>query len=336
MRVIEHGAGGPPICMKLGEASIPVPSADEVLIKVAYAGVNRPDCLQRSGNYPPPPGASPFMGLEAAGTVVGIGNAVTQWKLGDEVCALTNGGAYAEYVCAAEGQVLPIPKGLSLLQAAALPENYFTVYTNVMDRGRLQPGETILIHGGSSGIGLTAIQMAKVFGARVICTVGSPDKQAACVKAGADLAINYREQDFVAEVLAATQQRGVDVVLDMVGGDYTDRNLKALAPLGRLVQIAFLQGSKMQLDLMPVMLKRLTITGSTLRPRTVNEKAAIARSLQERIWPLIENAAAGLKGSRSTTLLPVIHNVFALNEVVRAHELMESSQHIGKIMLKVA
>jgi NADPH:quinone reductase len=336
IRVIEHGTGGPPSCMTLGHAAVPVPQADEVLIQVAFAGVNRPDCLQRSGLYPPPPNASPYMGLEAAGTVVAVGNAVSQWRIGDQVCALTNGGAYAEFVCAAQGQVLPVPKGLSLLQAAALPENYFTVYTNVIDRGRLQPGETILVHGGSSGIGLTAIQMAKAFEAKVICTVGSAEKQAACIKAGADLALNYREQNFVAEVLAATSQRGADVVLDMVGGEYTDRNLKSLAPLGRLVQIAFLQGSKMQIDLAPVMLKRLTVTGSTLRPRTADEKAAIAQSLREHIWPILEKSAVLAANSEQAPMLPVIHRVFDLEAVVAAHELMESSQHIGKIMLKVA
>jgi NADPH:quinone reductase len=310
----------------MGEASIPTPQADEVLIKVAYAGVNRPDCLQRSGSYPPPPGASPFIGLEASGVVQAVGAQVTQWKVGDRVCALTNGGAYAEYVCAAEGQVLPIPEGLSFLQAAALPENYFTVFVNVFMRGNLSAGESILVHGGSSGIGLTAIQLAKAFGVTVYCTVGSDDKAQACLKAGADAAINYREQDFVTRIAELTEKQGVNMVLDMVGGEYTDRNLKCLGQLGRLVQIAFLQGSKASIDMSPIMLRRLSFTGSTLRPRTSAEKQAIAVELKKKVWPLLEDGKA----------LPVIHQVFQINEAAEAHALMESSTHIGKIMLAVA
>ncbi len=247
MRMISHGAGGPPSCLVPNQAPVPTPLADEVLIKVAYVGVNRPDCLQRSGAYPPPPGASTIIGLEVSGLVEAIGSRVSQWKVGDRVCALTNGGGYAQYVCAAQGQVLPIPEGLTLLQAAALPENYFTVFVNVFMRGSLLSGETILVHGGSSGIGLTAIQLAHAFGARVFCTVGSQEKALACLKAGAHAAINYREEDFVVRVAELTNKQGVNMVLDMVGGDYTDRNLKCLGQLGRLVQIAFCKEQKRRL-----------------------------------------------------------------------------------------
>jgi NADPH:quinone reductase len=280
--------------------------------------------LQRSGLYPPPIGASPYMGLEASGTIEAIGSDVQSWKLGDRVCALTNGGSYADYVCAAKGQVMPVPKGMGLLEAAAIPENYFTVFVNVFTRGGLKAGETILIHGGSSGIGLTAIQLAKAFGAQVYCTVGSADKQAACLTAGADFAFNYKTEDFVSSTLKLRQQ-GVDMVLDMVGGEYTDRNLKCLAPLGRLVQIAFLQGPRATIDMSPIMLKRLTFTGSTLRPRTASEKAQIGADLLANVWPLLEQRRA----------LPIIYKVFDLSSVVTAHELMESSAHIGKIMLSI-
>lgn len=326
MRYIEHGKGGEPDVMHLSQMAAPQAGPGEVLIKVAYAGVNRPDCLQRSGRYPPPPGASPVLGLEASGHVVALGEGVTQWKVGDAVCGLANGGAYAEYVAIPQGQVLPVPKGLSLLQAAALPENYFTVWTNVFQRGRLQSGETFLVHGGSSGIGLTAIQLAKAFGARVLCTVGNSDKVQACLQAGADIAINYRTQDFVDEALAATAQQGVNIILDMVGGDYMQRNLKTLAVDGRLVQIAFLQPSKTEVDWIGLMVKRLTFTGSTLRPRSVADKAQMAAELKQNVWPLIERGQC----------LPVIHQVFELDHAVQAHALMESSVHIGKIMLKVA
>ncbi len=326
MRYIEHGTGGAPEVMHTAQTHAPEAGPGEVLIKVAYAGVNRPDCLQRSGRYPPPPGASPILGLEASGHVVAVGEGVTQWRAGDAVCGLANGGAYAEYVAIPQGQVLPVPKGLSLLQAAALPENYFTVWTNVFQRGRLQSGETFLVHGGSSGIGLTAIQLAKAFGARVLCTVGNADKVQACVKAGADLAINYRSQDFVEEVLAATDQKGVNIILDMVGGDYMQRNLKALSTDGRLVQIAFLQPSKTEVDWIALMVKRLTFTGSTLRPRTAADKAQMAAELKQNVWPMMEQGRC----------LPVIHQVFDLDQAAQAHALMESSTHIGKIMLKVA
>lgn len=326
MRYIEHGTGGAPEVMHLGQTAAPQAGPGDVLIKVAYAGVNRPDCLQRSGRYPPPPGASPILGLEASGHVVAVGEGVTQWHIGDAVCGLANGGAYAEYVAIPQGQVLPVPKGLSLLQAAALPENYFTVWTNVFQRGRLQSGETFLVHGGSSGIGLTAIQLAKAFGARVLCTVGNADKVEACLKAGADVAINYRTQDFVDEALAATAQQGVNIILDMVGGDYMQRNLKALSVDGRLVQIAFLQPSKTEVDWIGLMVKRLTFTGSTLRPRSVADKAQMAAELKQNVWPMMEQGKC----------LPVIHQVFDLDQAAQAHALMESSTHIGKIMLKVA
>ena len=326
MRYIEHGTGGAPEVMHAAQTGAPQAGPGDVLIKVAYAGVNRPDCLQRSGRYPPPPGASPILGLEASGHVVAVGEGLTQWRIGDAVCGLANGGAYAEYVAIPQGQVLPVPKGLSLLQAAALPENYFTVWTNVFQRGRLQSGETFLVHGGSSGIGLTAIQLAKAFGARVLCTVGNADKVEACLKAGADVAINYRDQDFVDEALAATAQQGVNIILDMVGGDYMQRNLKALSVDGRLVQIAFLQPSKTEVDWIALMVKRLTFTGSTLRPRSVADKAQMAAELKQNVWPMMEQGKC----------LPVIHQVFDLDQAAQAHALMESSTHIGKIMLKVA
>ena len=326
MRYIEHGTGGAPEGMHPAQTGAPQAGPGDVLIKVAYAGVNRPDCLQRSGRYPPPPGASPILGLEASGHVVAVGEGVTQWRVGDAVCGLANGGAYAEYVAIPQGQVLSVPKGLNLLQAAALPENYSTVWTNVFQRGRLQSGETFLVHGGSSGIGLTAIQLAKAFGARVLCTVGNADKVQACLKAGADVAINYRTQDFVDEALAATAQQGVNIILDMGGGDYMQRNLKALSVDGRLVQIAFLQPSKTEVDWIGLMVKRLTFTGSTLRPRSLADKAQMAAELKQNVWPMMEQGKC----------LPVIHQVFDLDQAAQAHALMESSTHIGKIMLKVA
>jgi putative PIG3 family NAD(P)H quinone oxidoreductase len=326
MRFIDHGKGGPPSVLVPASGPVPQPGEGEVLIRVAYAGVNRPDVLQRSGNYPPPPGASPYLGLEASGEVAAVGTGVTQYKVGDAVCALTNGGAYAEYVAVPAAQTLPVPSGLSLLQAAALPETYFTVWTNVIERGRLKPGETILVHGGSSGIGITAIQMAKAWSATVYTTVGNDAKAEACRLLGADYAVDYRKQDFVDEVMRLTNQRGVDLILDMVGGDYIARNLRCLALEGRLVQIAFLQPSKVEVDWMPLMLKRLTFTGSTLRARPAAEKARLAGELRRHIWPNLEQGR----------MLPVIHKVFDLSEAAAAHALMESSTHIGKIMLKVA
>jgi len=326
MHFIDHGTGGGPEVLVPNTCPIPSPQTGEVLVKVAFAGVNRPDCLQRSGRYPPPPGAANIVGLEVSGEVVAVGENVTQWHVGDKLCALTNGGAYAEYVTVPEGQALPIPKGFSMLQAAALPENFFTVWANVFQRGQLKSGETILVHGGSSGIGLTAIQLAHAFGATVFCTVGNSNKAAACLKAGAQTAIDYKTQDFVEEVLKLTDQKGVNAILDMVGGSYMQRNLRALAIEGRLLQIAFLQPSKVEVDWVSLMTKRLTFTGSTLRPRSAQDKAHIANELYAHVWPLLE---AG-------KVAPVIHQVFDLNEAAAAHALMESSQHIGKIMLTVA
>jgi len=316
--------GGPEV---LVPASRPVPRSNsgEVLIRVAAAGVNRPDLLQRQGGYPPPPGASDIPGLEVAGTVVSLGAGVTRWREGEEVCALVAGGGYAEYCPAPEPQCLPIPAGLDLVKAAALPETYFTVWTNVFERGRLRTGETVLVHGGSSGIGTTAIQLGHAFGARVFATAGNAAKCRACEKLGAEKAINYREEDFVAAIETATSGRGVDVILDMVGGDYVERNIKLLKTEGRLVNIAFLKGSKVEINLLPMMLKRLTLTGSTLRPRSVAEKGAIARAIEEKVWPLI--AAGKVK--------PIIERQFPLAQAAEAHRLMETSTHIGKIVLVV-
>jgi putative PIG3 family NAD(P)H quinone oxidoreductase len=325
MRHIAMREPGPPDVLAIGEGPVPEPGPNDVLIRVRYAGVNRPDCIQRSGNYPPPPGASPIIGLEVGGVVVATGANVSAWRDGDEVCALTPGGGYAEYCDAPAGHCLPLPAGLSLLEAASLPENAFTVWHNVFERGRLAAGETILIHGGTSGIGYTAIQYAKAFGAKVIATVGSDDKAAFCRKIGADHAINYRTHDFVAEVAAITGKRGVEVILDMVGGDYIARNLRCIAIEGRLVIIAFLHGSRVEVDWMPIMLKRLTVTGSTMRASPVERKVAIAAALRERVWPLYA----------SGRVLPVIHRVFPLAEAAAAHALMESSRHVGKIMLEV-
>lgn len=325
MLYIDHGKGGPADVLKPAEGPMPELQAGEVVVEVHYAGVNRPDVLQRSGSYPPPLGASPILGLEVAGRICAVAPDVTQWKIGDFVCALTPGGGYAEYCAVPAPHCLPVPKGLSLQEAAALPENFYTVWTNVFDRGRLKAGETFLVHGGSSGIGLTTIQLAKAFGATVYTTVGSKEKAEFCRKMGADDAINYREQDFVAEVSQLTNKKGVDLILDMVGGPYIEKNLKSLALEGRLVQIAFLQENKVALDFMPIMSKRLTFTGSTLRPRTVAQKAVIAQDLLKQVWPLLE----------SGKVKPVIHATFPLKDAKLAHALMESSKHIGKIMLEV-
>jgi NADPH2:quinone reductase len=317
--------GGPEV---LESVSLPVPQPgeNEILVAVAAAGVNRPDVLQRQGGYPPPPGAPETPGLEIAGEVVAVGSGVRRYRPGDRVCALVAGGGYAEYCAVAEANALPIPGDLSMVEAAGLPETFFTVWTNVFTRGRLQDGEILLVHGGSSVIGTTAIMMAKVWGARVFTTAGSAEKCRACEDLGAERAINYREEDFVEAVLAATDRHGADVVLDMVGGEYVARNFKAAARDGRIVNIAFLQGSKVEINLLPLMLKRLTLTGSTLRPRSVEEKAEIARALEEHIWPHI---AAG-------RIRPVIHQTFPLREAAAAHALMESGAHIGKIILEVA
>ncbi len=302
---------------------VPQPAEGEVLVKVAAAGVNRPDVLQRKGGYPPPPGASDIPGLEIAGTIVALGAGVKRYKIGDAICALVPGGGYAEYCTVHESNALPVPNGFSMIEAAGLPETFFTVWTNVFERGALKAGETLLIHGGSSGIGTTAIMLGKAFGAKVIVTAGSADKCAACLKLGADHAIDYRTQDFVAEVKTITGERGVDVILDMVGGDYIARNYAAAARDGRIVQIAYQKGAKVDIDLTPLMIKRLTHTGSTLRPRSVAEKASIARALEEKVWPLLS----------SGSIRPQIHATFPLKEAARAHEMLESSTHIGKIIL---
>ena len=326
MRVVEISSFGGPEVLRLGERPMPVPGQGEVLIKVVAAGVNRPDVIQRYGKYAPPPGASDIPGLEVAGHIAGRGAGVVQWQEGDAVCALLAGGGYAEYCVAPQSQCLRPPSRLSLVEAAAIPETFFTVWTNVFERGGLKAGDAILIHGGSSGIGTTAIQLARAFGGRVFATAGSDEKCAACEALGAERALNYRTTDWVSAVRDITTGRGVDVVLDMVGGDYVARNLAALAVEGRLVQIAFLKSSKVELDLMVVMRRRLTITGSTLRPRSPEEKGAIARQLAEHVWPLLENGS----------VRPVIHAEFPLERAGDAHRMMEDSQHIGKIVLRVA
>jgi len=325
MRCVEISKPGGPEVLVPAERPAPVPKAHEILIKVAAAGVNRPDVAQRQGNYAPPPDASDLPGLEVAGEVVACGADVRMWKPGDQVCALVHGGGYAEFCITPEVQALPVPKGLSMVEAASLPETFFTVYSNVYDRGRLAPGESLLVQGGSSGIGVTAIQMASAMGNRVFATAGSDEKCAACAKLGAEKAINYKTQDFVAEIKAATGGKGVDVVLDMVGGSYVPRELKCIAEDGRLVFIATLGGARTEIEIFEVMRKRITISGSTLRPRPVAFKGAIAKSLREKIWPLIE---AG-------RIRPVIYKTFPLAQAAEAHRLMETSTHIGKIVLEV-
>ncbi len=326
MRVVDHGLGGPPEIMKvISDVPLPVLKPHEVLIEVHATGINRPDVFQRSGSYPPPLGASPYLGLEVAGVVVAKGPEVTQWQIGDQVCALTPGGAYAEYCATPAAHCLRIPKGLTMVQAAAIPETYFTVWSNLFDMGHLKSGETILIHGGSSGIGVTAIQFAKAFGAKVITTVGSSKKAERCLELGADVAIEYKDQDYEEVILKLTNKVGVDVILDIVGGPYIQKNINCLGFDGRLLQVAFLKGSKAQLDVNAIMRKRLTYTGATMRPRSDEQKAAIAKQLEKNIWPLMDQGMC----------LPVIDTVFPLNEVVAAHQLMESSIHIGKIVLAV-
>ncbi len=318
------GYGGPEV-LTLVEGQVPRPGTGEVLIRVAAAGMNRGDILQRTGNYPPPPGASPVLGLEVSGTIAAVGENVGDLREGQEVCALVTGGGYAEFCAVPASQCLPVPRGLGLVEAAALPETFLTVWTNVFERGRLIPGESFLVHGGSSGIGTTAIQLARAFGVRVFATAGSVDKCAVCQQLGAERTINYRREDFVSVVKEATGGSGVDVILDMIGGSYAERNQQALAVEGRLVQIGIMEGSKITLDLLQMMVRRQTITGSTLRARSVADKGAIARLVQEKAWPLIE------AGSIRT----VIDRTFPLAEVAAAHRLMESSQHIGKILLTV-
>jgi NADPH:quinone reductase len=325
MRAVEISKPGPPEVLRSTERPLPAPKPNEILIKVAASGVNRPDVLQRTGNYPVPPDASDLPGLEVAGEVAAKGEAVRMWNVGDKVCALVHGGGYAEYCVAPDVQALPAPKGLSLVQAAALPETFFTVWGNVYDRVKLAPGESLLVQGGTSGIGVTAIQMAAATGNRVFATAGSDEKCAACVRLGAENAFNYRTQDFVSEVKTATAGKGVNVILDMVGGDYVPRELKCLAEEGRLVFIAYLRGPKAELDIDAVMRRRLTITGSTLRPRSVEFKGYLARKLREKIWPLIE--AGRIK--------PEIYKTFPLEQAAEAHRVMESSKHIGKLVLTV-
>lgn len=323
MTCIEISEPGGPEVLKPASRPLPTPGEGEVLIKVAAAGVNRPDVLQRQGQYPAPPGASDIPGLEIAGTVAALGDGVENLSIGSDVCALVAGGGYAEYCTAPEQQCLPVPSTLEMDEAAALPETFFTVWSNVFDRAGLKPEETLLIHGGSSGIGTTAIQMAHALGSKVIITAGSDDKCGACDVLGADLTINYHDEDFVKAAKEFTEGRGVDVILDMVGGDYVQRNIKTLAADGRLINIAYLKGSKVEVDFMLVMLKRLTLTGSTLRQRPIAFKADIADNLKRVIWPLIE----------AEEITPFIHATFALEQAAEAHALMESSEHIGKLVL---
>jgi NADPH:quinone reductase len=325
MQVVEISHPGGPEVLKLAVRPLPQPKPGEVLIRVAAAGVNRPDCLQRAGTYAPPPGASDLPGLEVAGTVVGLGEGVTLWSEGDQVCALTPGGGYAQYCVTPAPHCLPPPQGWSPIQAGSLPETFFTVWINVFERGRLAPGETLLVQGGSSGIGVSAIQIARAFGHRVFVTAGSTEKCAACEELGAERAINYHTEDFVEVVKQLSAGKGADVILDMVGGDYVPRELKCLAADGRLSLIAFLGGNRATLDMSDILVRRLTITGSTLRPRTVEFKAVIAKALRDRVWPLID---AG-------KIRPVIYKVFPLAQACAAHELMESGKHIGKIMLEL-
>jgi putative PIG3 family NAD(P)H quinone oxidoreductase len=325
MIAVEITAPGGPEALKPARRPTPKPGPGEVLVEVHAAGINRPDLLQRTGNYDPPPGTTDIPGLEVAGRIVALGADVRDWKPGQRVCALLAGGGYAEYCVAPVGQCLALPSHFSMVEGAVLPETFFTVWSNVFDRGRLQPGEALLVHGGASGIGTTAIQLARAYGARVFTTAGTADKCAACERLGAGRAINYRTEDFVAVVKELTGGKGVDVVLDMVGGDYVAKDLDCLAMDGRHLSIAFLKGGTVTLDLFPVMLKRLTLTGSTLRPRSLAEKAAIAAQLREKVWPKLEEGA----------IRPLVHKTFPLAEADKAHALMESGEHMGKIALVV-
>jgi putative PIG3 family NAD(P)H quinone oxidoreductase len=326
MKAIEIKEPGGPEVLVACERDMPVAGPDELLIKVYAAGVNRPDVVQRKGLYPPPPGASDIPGLEVSGEVVALGDNVTGFSVGDRVCALVPGGGYAEYCTANVKCVLPVPNGMAMEMAAGIPETYFTVWSNLFDRARLQSDETILVHGGSSGIGAAAIQLAKAFGAKVITTVGNDEKATFCRELGADHVINYRSQDFVADVKSYTEGKGVNVVLDMVGGEYIAKNIDLLAPDGRHVSIAFLSGPQIELNMLPVMIKRLTLTGSTLRARDNAFKGEIAHNLKEKVWPLMENGQA----------LPIIHKVFDLDGAADAHRMMEASSHMGKLILKVS
>jgi NADPH:quinone reductase len=325
MTAIEISTPGGPDVLKPKIMPTPKPTAGQILVKVAAAGVNRPDVMQRAGSYPPPPGHSVLPGLEIAGEVAALGAGVTRWKLGDKVCALVNGGGYAEYCLAEEPVALPIPAGLDMVQAGAVPETIFTVWNNVFERGRLIPGEWFMVHGGTSGIGTTAIQLAKAFGAKVIATAGSAEKCKACLEIGADRAVNYRSEDFVAVAREITGGKGVDVTLDMVGGDYTERNIAAAAEEGRIVQIAVLGGADVKINIARVMMKRVTLTGSTLRPRTREAKAGFARALEAKVWPLL---AAG-------TVRVVMDSTFPLAKAADAHRRLESGAHVGKVVLVV-
>jgi NADPH2:quinone reductase len=325
MRYIAVREPGPPDVLVPAQGPLPTLQPGEVLIEVAYAGVNRPDCLQRSGAYPPPADASPIVGLEVAGRIVALAEGITEWKIGDEVCALTPGGGYAEYCATPAGFCLPLPPGLSAREAACVPENFFTVWYNLFDRIHFAAGESVLIHGGTSGIGLTAIQLCKAHGATVFATAGSDEKVAFCRTMGADHAINYRTQDFSSEVWKVTSKKGVNVILDMVGGDYVDRNLRCLATEGRLSQIAFLQGSKVEIEMRNIMMKRLTVTGSTLRASPAARKVALASALRANVWPLFAEGK----------LKVVVAKEYPLAEAAAAHALMESGALIGKIALKV-
>ena len=325
MTAIAISEPGGPRVLKPETRDVPQPGPGEILIKVHAAGVNRPDVQQRKGAYPPPPGASDLPGLEASGEVAALGDEISRWRIGDRVCALTPGGGYAEYVKVHAGSVLPLPAGFTHTEAAAVPENYFTVWHNVFERGGLKKGETLLVHGGSSGIGTTAIQLAAAFGAYVVTTAGSKEKCDACLKLGADRAINYKREDFVAEITKVTGGRGVDVILDMVGAEYFARNLDLLAVEGRLVQIAVLRGAKAEINLARLLRQRLTVTGSTLRSRTVQEKGAIASAIERAVWPLID---AG-------KVAPVIYAVLPLTKAGDAHRILESGSHIGKVVLSV-
>jgi len=323
MRAIEITQPGGPEMLALCERPKPVPRHEEILIKITAAGVNRPDALQRAGAYDPPKGASDLPGLEAAGEVVAVGAGVSRWKVGDAVCALLPGGGYAEFATTHQDHALPVPKGLSMIEAAALCETYFTVWSTVFMRGRLQAGERFLVHGGSSGIGTTAIQLAHAFGARVFTTAGSAEKCALCESLGAEAAINYKTQDYVSEIKRLTDGAGVDLILDMVGGAYIPRNIRALALDGRLVMIAFLGGPKAELNFAQIMVKRLEVTGATLRPQSDQAKADIAAALRAHVWPLLE----------SGRIAPVMDKLFPLEDAAKAHERIESSGHIGKIVL---
>lgn len=325
MKAIEITEPGGPDVLKLVERNVPTPEASEVLIRIEAAGVNRPDIAQRQGHYPPPPGAVDILGLEVAGKIIALGKDVTEWKIGDEICALVTGGGYAEYVATPSSLCLPLPKGLTMTEGAAIPETFFTVWTNVFDRGQLKAGETFLVHGGSSGIGTTAIQLATNFGARVFATAGSQEKCHACEDLGAERAVNYKTEDFVEILKDITDGNGIDVTLDMVAGNYVPMDIELAAADGRIILISVLGGTSGEIDFLQLIIKRLVLTGSTLRPRSIKDKSKIARSLKEKVWPFIE----------SGKIKPQIYKIFPLSDVTTAHQLMESSQHIGKIVLKI-